>query len=67
MRSLYKSTWVFVAGVLTLAYGMAAVQSSRWNHVENATVHPIFHPWAIIVGIALIVISYRMPKRNGQA
>jgi hypothetical protein len=60
--SLYKSTGVFVAGILMLAYGTAAFQYSRWNHSENAKVHPVFHLWAIIVGVALIVISYRMSK-----
>jgi hypothetical protein len=60
--SLYKSTWIFVIGVLVLSYGIAALQYSRWNNAENARVHPVFHPWAIIVGIALIVLSFKIPK-----
>ena len=60
--ALDKSTWEFVGGVLLLAYGTAAMQYSRWNHVENAHVHPLFHPWAIILGIALLVLSYIKPK-----
>lgn len=62
--SLDRSTWTFVVGVLVLAYGTAAIQYSRWNHAENAHVHPVFHLWAIIVGIALILLSYRMPGRR---
>ncbi|HWG19596.1 MAG TPA: hypothetical protein VG225_03635 [Terracidiphilus sp.] len=59
---LYNSTWLFVGGVVALSYGTAAVQYSRWNHAENAHVHPVFHPWAILLGVALIVLSYRKPK-----
>jgi uncharacterized membrane protein HdeD (DUF308 family) len=55
--ALDKSTWAFVIGVFVLAYGTAAMQYSRWNHAENAHVHPVFHPWAIVLGVALIVLS----------
>lgn len=55
---------MFMIGVCVLSYGTAAMQYSRWNHAENAHVHPVFHPWAIIVGIALIVLSYNTPKRD---
>ncbi len=51
-----------VIGVVVLSYGTAAMQYSRWNHAEDARVHPVFHPWAIIVGIGLIGLSYKMPK-----
>jgi len=60
--SLGRSTWMFVIGIVVLSYGTAAMQYSRWNHAEDARVHPVFHPWAIIVGIGLIVLSYKMPK-----
>ena len=53
-----KSTWAFVVGMFLLAYGTAAMQYSRWNHRENAVVHPVFHPLAIVLGLALIVLSY---------
>ncbi len=33
------------------------------NHAENARVHPVFHPWAIVAELALIVLSYKVPKR----
>jgi hypothetical protein len=59
---LYNSTWLFAGGVVVLAYGTAAMQYSRWNHAENAHVHPVFHLWAIILGVAMIVFSYRKPK-----
>jgi hypothetical protein len=64
--SLSKSTWVFLLGVLTLSYGAAGMQYSRWNHAENARVHPVFHPWAIVAGVALIVLSYKLPRRDGR-
>lgn len=62
---LYNSTWLFAGGVVVLAYGTAAMQYSRWNHAENARVHPVFHLGAIILGIAMIALSYRKPK-NGK-
>ena len=61
--SLDRSTWIFVIGIFVLSYGTAAMQYSRWNHAENARVHPVFHPWALVAGIALIVLSYKMPKQ----
>ena len=61
--SLGRSTWMFLIGIFVLSYGTAAMQYSRWNHAENARVHPVFHPWAIVAGIALIVLSYKVPKR----
>ncbi len=61
---LDRSTWVFVFGVLLLSYGTAGMQYSRWNHAENAHIHPVFHPWAIAVGIVLIVLSYKLAKSN---
>ena len=64
--ALDMSTRTFVVGAFVLAYGTAALQYSRWNHAENGRVHPVYHPWAIIVGIALIVLSYKMPKRDGR-
>jgi hypothetical protein len=61
--SLDRSAWIFVIGIFVLSYGTAAMQYSRWNHAENARIHPVFHPWAIVAGIALIVLSYKMPKQ----
>jgi hypothetical protein len=55
--SLDRSTWMFLIGIFVLSYGTAALQYSRWNHVENASVRPVFHPWAIVGGIAIIVLS----------
>jgi hypothetical protein len=50
--------------MFVLAYGTAAMQYSRWNHRENALVHPVFHPWAIVFGLALIVLSYTKWKQK---
>ena len=56
---LSRSTILFVLGVFLLAYGSAAMQYSRWDHGFNRHVHPVFHVWAIVVGLLLIVVSYR--------
>jgi hypothetical protein len=55
---------LFVIGILVIAYGTAAMQYSRWNHAENALVHPVFHPWAIVVGLTLLVISIKKVRRR---
>ena len=52
-------TWLFALGTFVFMYGSAAMQYSRWNHRYNATVHPVFHTWAILLGVALIWISVR--------
>ncbi len=64
--ALDMSTWAFVGGMFVLAYGTAAMQYSRWNHVENASVHPVFHPWAILLGVALIVLSLTRWKNKNR-
>jgi hypothetical protein len=56
---LDRSTLLFIAGVLLFAYGSSAMQYSRWDHVYNATVHPVFHPWAAVVGVIAVVIAVR--------
>ena len=58
------STWLFVAGVFLLAYGTAAMQYSRWNHTANAQVHPVFHPWAILVGVGVICLAIKRTRRT---
>ena len=60
---LTGSTALFVLGVLLISYGTAAMQYSRWDHAYNRTVQPVFHPWAILLGIAFIVMSYLKPKK----
>ena len=62
---LSGSTMLFVLGIFVTSYGIAAMQYSRWDHTYNSHVHPVFHPWAIIVGLVLISISiFRF--RNGK-
>jgi hypothetical protein len=56
---LSPSTLMFVAGVFIAAYGSSAMQYSRWDHAYNATVHPVFHPWAVIVGVLMIIFALR--------
>ena len=54
-----RSTWLFVLGIAALSYGSAATQYSRWDHRYNAHVHPVFHPWAIVLGVILVWPSVR--------
>jgi hypothetical protein len=58
------STWLFALGVFVFSYGSAAMQYSRSNYRYNATVHPVFHPWAIAVGMLLIWLSVRKIRKT---
>ena len=42
-----------------LLYGSSAMQYSRWNHAYNATVRPLFYPWAVVIGIIMIILAVR--------
>jgi hypothetical protein len=64
---LDSSTALFVIGIVVLSYGTAAVLYSRWNHAENVHVHPVFHPWAIVVGLVLLGVSLRMKSKASRS
>jgi len=57
-------TWLYVFGITLLAYGTAAMQYSRWNHAANRLVHPVFHPWAIVLGIGLTWLAIKKTRRT---
>jgi hypothetical protein len=61
LKSYLADRWtlMFALGMFVFMYGSAAMQYSRWNHRYNATVHPVFHIWAILLGVTLIWISVR--------
>ncbi len=56
-------TCPFVVGVVLLAYGTAAMQYSRWNHAANRLVHPVFHPWAIVLGVGVTWLAIKKTRR----
>jgi hypothetical protein len=57
-----RATIIFVLGVLVLWYGTGTMKYSRWDHRYNATLGPPTpHVWAIILGIALVVYTYKKP------
>ncbi|MGA7316249.1 MAG: hypothetical protein WBX22_20020 [Silvibacterium sp.] len=57
------STALFAIDIVVLGYGTTAMQYSRWNHAENAHVHPVFHPWAIVLGLVLLGASLRKKSK----
>jgi hypothetical protein len=59
-----KGTLCLVGGVLLLSYGDSAILYSRWNHAENAHVIPVFHPWAIVVGLLLFFQCWRLRDKS---
>jgi hypothetical protein len=42
------------AGIALISYGSAAFMYSRWDYEYNRHVHPVFHPWAILLGCGLV-------------
>ena len=49
---------VFVAGMYLAAYGTAGCQHSRWEtRAEAARILNVYHPWAIVLGIAMAVVG----------
>lgn len=57
-------TWLYVVGIVLLAYGTAALQYSRWNHAANRLVHPVFHPWAIALGLGVTWLAIKKNRRT---
>jgi hypothetical protein len=40
------------------AYGSAALEHSRWEtRAEAARIVNVYHPWAIVVGLAMVVVG----------
>lgn len=56
-----RSTLLLIVGVLTLGFGLSAMQSSRWDHTH---ILPVFHPWAIVLGFLIIVYSFKSAKSS---
>lgn len=54
-----KGTLYLIVGLLLLSYGDSALLYSRWNHVYNRKVIPVFHPWAIGLGLMFLVLFWR--------
>jgi hypothetical protein len=52
-------TLMFVGGIFIAAYGLSVMQYRVWDYAYNATAHPVFHPWAVIAGLLMIVLSLR--------
>jgi hypothetical protein len=58
-----RPTWLFVVDVVLLAYGTAVMQSSRYDHAANRLVHPVFHPWAIVLGVGVTWLAIKKTRR----
>jgi hypothetical protein len=62
MTKMTSQTILFVVGCFSLTFGTGATMYSRWNHAENARVHPVFHLWAILVGLAFLALACWKPR-----
>jgi hypothetical protein len=47
-----------VGGLYFTAFGLSAFSYSRWDHARNRFIHPVYHPWAIVVGLLMIGLAY---------
>jgi hypothetical protein len=48
---------MFVAGTFIMAFGFSVMQFKRWDHAFDATVQPVFHPWAVVVGMLMMIVA----------
>ncbi len=51
--------WGTVAGFLLIMYGTAFMFYRQWDH-------RVYHPWAIVVGIVVVVIAFMANKDDGE-
>jgi uncharacterized membrane protein HdeD (DUF308 family) len=61
-----RATVLFVFGVVLIVFGTPAIQYSRWNHAENAHVHPVFHLWLIVLGLIGLFLSFRKSRDQNR-
>jgi hypothetical protein len=54
----YWPALLFVGGIYFASFGVSAFRYSRWDHAHNALVHPVYHPWAIVVGLLMACLAY---------
>lgn len=57
---------LFIVSVYVICFGLSAMRYSRWNHAANARIEPVYHPWAIVLGIVLLVISLKMKGKSSD-
>jgi len=62
----YWPALLMLVGIYIAAFGLSAMRYSRWDHSGNAHVHPAFHPWAIFLGLSMIVLAYWLRNHADQ-
>jgi hypothetical protein len=40
----YSPALLFVGGIYFISFGLSGFRYSRWDHAQNALVHPVYHP-----------------------
>jgi len=58
---LFRNGWLWVstAGILFFMYGTSFMFNRQWDH-------RVFHPWAIVVGVVLVMIALIKQKGDGE-
>ena len=59
--------WLFIGGMYLALYGMAGCQHSRWEtRAQAARIVNIYHPWAIVLGLVMVVLGYLSGRRESS-
>lgn len=55
---------LLVGGSFFLLFGTGAYRYSRWDHAYNHLLKPEYRPWAIVVGLLMILLAYKAKATN---
>ena len=60
----YSRGWLWIVGLLLLVFGTGAYRYRRGDYEYNRTLQHEHHPWAIVVGISVVILAYATKDRN---
>jgi len=57
---------LFMGGIYFISFGLSAFRYSRWANAHDALVHPVYHLWAVVVGLLMICLAYWVRNRTEE-
>ena len=67
-RTGVAAAFSFATGVCAACYGLvgAALFNPRYAGVGEPKLPASFHPWALVIGVALITFAYRIKGKSSK-
>jgi hypothetical protein len=62
----YWPALLFMGGIYFISFGLSAFRYSRWANAHDALVHPVYHLWAVVVGLLMICLAYWVRNRTEE-